>query len=297
MPGRTPAAIPRRHPLRAAHRVPRAAPTTRFHRRLIRGAQALPALVSRRQLDQGAHRDPRRGLYPVRSTTPAHGGRGELILGDGIPGRRARGFDGAKKVDGVKRHVLVDSAGVLVAAEVTPASMQDRAAFPRPLRKAKRVAPTITHVWMDKGYTGSTVADSAAKALVHVDVVSGPKPGHGLVVQPRRWVVERTNGWINHCRRPDRHHEVTLAAHEGFPILSQTALLLRRLDRSQFVRHPLGCGPCQSTVPRLPRAASVSPRVSRFSSTPSVRTGSGAIRKSRRRRRDCCCVRWATATL
>ncbi|QFS91269.1 Transposase DDE domain protein [Mycobacterium sp. THAF192] len=145
-----------------------------------------------------------------------------------------RGFDGAKKVDGVKRHVLVDSAGALVAAVVTEADVQDRAAFPKLLRKAKRIVPTISHVWVDKGYTGQTVAAAAAKAGVTVEVVSGPKPGHGFIVQPRRWVVERTNGWINHCRRIDRHYETTLASHEGFVYLSQIALLLRRLDRSQL---------------------------------------------------------------
>ena len=145
-----------------------------------------------------------------------------------------RGFDGAKKVDDVKRHVLVDSAGILVAAVVTPASVQDRTAFPKLLRKAKRLAPTITHVWLDNGYIGTTVTDAATNAGVTVDVVSGPKPARGFIVQPRRWVVERTNGWINHCRHPDRHHEVTLTAHEGFLILSQIALLLQRLDRSQL---------------------------------------------------------------
>ncbi len=134
----------------------------------------------------------------------------------------------------VKRHVLVDSGGILVAAVVTPSDVQDRAAFPKLLRRAKRVAPTIGHVWVDKGYTGTTVAEAAAKAGVTVDVVSGPKPGRGFIVQPRRWVVERTNGWINHCRRLDRHYEITLDAHEGFLILSQIALLLRRLDRSQL---------------------------------------------------------------
>ena len=137
-----------------------------------------------------------------------------------------RGFDGPKKVDGVKRHVLVDSAGALVAAVVTEADVQDRAAFPKLLRKAKRIVPTISHVWVDKGYTGQTVAAAAAKAGVTVEVVSGPKPGHGFIVQPRRWVVERTNGWINHCRRIDRHYETTLASHEGFVYLSQIALLL-----------------------------------------------------------------------
>jgi transposase len=141
-----------------------------------------------------------------------------------------RGFDGAKKVDDVKRHVLVDSSAILVTA----ANVQDRHAFPQLLRRAKRLAPTISHVWVDKGYTGSTVAIAAAKAGITVDIVSGPKPGSGFLVQPRRWVVERTNGWINHCRRLDRHHEITLDAHEGFLMLSQIALLLRRLDRSQL---------------------------------------------------------------
>ena len=94
--------------------------------------------------------------------------------------------------------------------------------------------PSISHVWLDKGYTGATVADAATKAGVTIDVVSGPKPKSGFTVQPRRWVVERTNGWINHCRRLDRHYEVTLDAHQGFLILSQIALLLRRLDRSQL---------------------------------------------------------------
>ena len=74
-----------------------------------------------------------------------------------------------------------------------PADVQDRVAFPTLLRKAKRIVPTIAHVWVDKGYTGHTVTAAAASAGVTVDVVSGPKPGHGFVVQPRRWVVERTN--------------------------------------------------------------------------------------------------------
>ncbi|ULN53419.1 transposase [Mycolicibacillus parakoreensis] len=105
-------------------------------------------------------------------------------------------------------------------------------------RRSKRIAPTITHVWLDKGYTGATVAEAAERAGVSVDVVSGPKPVCGFRVQPRHWVVERTNGWINHCRRLDRHYEITLVAHEGFLILSQIALLLRRLDRRQLFDTP-----------------------------------------------------------
>lgn len=145
-----------------------------------------------------------------------------------------RGFDGAKKLDGVKRHALVDSTGALVAAVLTEANVQDRAAFPKLPGKAKRIAPTIGHVWVDNGYTGQAHTTAATKAGVTVEVVSGPKPGHGFIVQPRHWMVERTNGWINHCRRIDRHDEMTLAAHEGFVHISQIALLLRRLDHSQL---------------------------------------------------------------
>jgi transposase len=88
-------------------------------------------------------------------------------------------------------------------------------------------------VWVDKGYTGQTVTGAAAKAGVTVEVVSGPKPGRGFIVQQRRWVVEPINCWINHYRRIDRHYETTLQAHEGFVYLSQIALR-SGLDRSQL---------------------------------------------------------------
>jgi putative transposase len=133
---------------------------------------------------------------------------------------------------------LVDSGAILVAALVIEANVQDRAAFPTLLRRAKRIIPTIAHVWVDNGYTSSTAADTAAEASVTVDVVSGPKPGRGFIVQPHQWVFEHTNGWINHCRRLDRHDETTLDADEGFLILSQIALPLRRLDHRQLFDTP-----------------------------------------------------------
>jgi hypothetical protein len=76
--------------------------------------------------------------------------------------------------------------GILVAAILTPADVQDRTASPKLLRKAKRVAPTITHLGVDKGHTGSTVTHAAAKAGVTVDIVSAPKPVRG-----------RAGGWSN----------------------------------------------------------------------------------------------------
>lgn len=106
--------------------------------------------------------------------------------------------------------------------------------MPAPLRKANKIAPTIGHVRVDKGYTGQAVGTTATKAAVSVEVVSGPKPGRGFIVQPRSWVIEPTNGWINHCRRLDHHYQVTLTAHEGFLVLRQIALPLPRLDHNQL---------------------------------------------------------------
>jgi transposase len=71
----------------------------------------------------------------------------------GTPVRGPRGFDGAKKVDGIKRHIAVDTGGLLLAAHVTPANVQDRAAFPALNRKPKRSCSTVQHVWLDGGYT------------------------------------------------------------------------------------------------------------------------------------------------
>jgi transposase len=153
----------------------------------------------------------------------------------GTPVRGPRGFDGAKKIDGIKRHIAVDTGGLLPAAHVTPPSVQHRAAFPALIRKTKRSCSTVEHVWLDGGYTGPTVAHAAERHGVSIEIVGGPKaPSGGFRVQPRRWVVKRTNGSINHNRRLVRQYENTIEAHERFLVLSQIALLLRRLDRAQL---------------------------------------------------------------
>jgi transposase len=134
-----------------------------------------------------------------------------------VPGER--GFDGAKKVDGIKRHTRLDTA----------ANVQDRAAFADLLDK--NPCTTVRHVWADKGYTGQAPAYAAAAAGIELEIVSSPKPASTFIVQPHRWVIERTNGWINRHRRLVRQYETTRTTHEAFVILSQIRLLLRRLDR------------------------------------------------------------------
>jgi transposase len=149
-----------------------------------------------------------------------------------MPVAGPRGFDGAKKIDSIKRHILLDTTGPLLAAHVTPANIQDRTAFTDLLTAADTA--TITKVRADMGYTGTAPAEAATKAGIDLEIVCGPKPIGGFVVQPRRWIVERTNGWINHHRRLVRQYETTLTAHEGILMLSQIGPLLRRLDKEQL---------------------------------------------------------------
>jgi transposase len=145
-----------------------------------------------------------------------------------------RGFQGANKADGVKHHLLVDSAGLLIAAVLTAADVQDRAAFLTLLRKAKRVAPTITHVWVDNGYTGSTVANAPGQGWSPCRRRVRPQTRPRLH-RPATSLAGRTHQRLDQPlpppRPPPRSH---LNAHEGFPIPSQIDLLLRRLDSQLF---------------------------------------------------------------
>jgi transposase len=97
----------------------------------------------------------------------------------------------SQKVDGVKPHVLLDSSGVLVAVVLTPADVQDRPAFPKLLGKAKPIAPSISHVWVDKGYTGQTVAGGRSQGRCH--------RGRGVRAETRPRVHRPTvtTGWLN----------------------------------------------------------------------------------------------------
>jgi transposase len=154
------------------------------------------------------------------------------------PAAGPRGFHGATTVDGVKRDVLLDSAGFLAAAAGTPGQRAGR----RPSRTcstSNRLAPTITGVWLDEGYTPAPPLPMPPPTPQSPPTSRpGPNPdvdsSSSHDVQPRRWVLERTTGWINHRRRLHRQYEVTLTAHQEFLIFSQVALLPTRLDRSQL---------------------------------------------------------------
>ena len=139
-----------------------------------------------------------------------------------------KGFDAGKKVKGRKRHILVDVLGLLVAMVVTVASVQDRDAVPTLLRAGKAVASRLENVLVDSAYTGQVIAASAKETGIAVTIVRRPDI-KGFVVVPKRWIVERSFGWMNRDRRLSKDYERTIESSEMWIQLSFIHRMLRCL--------------------------------------------------------------------
>jgi transposase len=148
---------------------------------------------------------------------------------DTVP-RASRGWDAGKKVNGRKRHLAVDTLGLLVVW-VTAASVQDRDAA-RPLLWRLRVAYRgIRLCWADAGYAGRLVAWAAAVLHLVVEIVRKRAGQSTFEVLPRRWVVERTLAWISKHRRCVRDYERLPAHHAAMVTWAMVAVMTRRLAR------------------------------------------------------------------
>ena len=140
-----------------------------------------------------------------------------------------KGFDAGKKVKGRKRHLLVDILGFLVVVFVTAASVQDRDALPRLLREAKTKSSRLEAVLVDGAYVGHVVDDAAKTTGIRVDVVKRSEGQKGFVVLPKRWIVERSFGWLNRDRRLSKEYERTTGSSEAWVRLAFVERAIRRL--------------------------------------------------------------------
>ncbi|HET8907482.1 MAG TPA: IS5 family transposase [Ktedonobacterales bacterium] len=159
-----------------------------------------------------------------------------------------RGFDGNKKLVGVKRHILVEPEGFLLAVVVHAASVPDRKGGQAVLQAAGGSFPRLQHIWADQGYTGTLVrwAEQAYGWTVQVvyppdrqmkryapdvlaDLSDGDAHAPGLHIIPRRWVVERTFSWLGRQRRLSKDYERLASTEETFMYLVGIRLLLARL--------------------------------------------------------------------
>lgn len=147
-------------------------------------------------------------------------------------GAPRRGYDAGKKINGVKRHVAVDTLGLLLVVMVSAAGMQDRDGAGRLLSLLHERFSTIQLVWADGGYAGRLVTWAAKVIRLSVTIVKRSDDVKGFAVLPRRWVVERTLAWLTRNRRLVRDYERRADTHEAMTTIAMIALMARRLARA-----------------------------------------------------------------
>jgi putative transposase len=157
----------------------------------------------------------------------------------------ARGYDGGKKISGRKRHLLVDTEGLVIGAAVHEANIADRDGAKLLLAKISEGLPRMEKVWADRGYNGNVgewIKERLGWALeivkpprrwVRVPANEEPPPyPAGFIVLPRRWVIERTIAWIMRNRRMSRDYEFLSETTEALIYVAMIRLMLRRLAKA-----------------------------------------------------------------
>ncbi len=139
------------------------------------------------------------------------------------------GLTREKKVKGRKRHLLVDVLGLILTVVVTPASVQDRDGADPVLRQAHREYPTLKKVWVDGAYNGQVIERLRQDTGLDIEMTKRTDDVKGFVVVPKRWVVERTNGWLGKYRILSKEYERTIESSRADVLHAMTSLMLRRL--------------------------------------------------------------------
>jgi transposase len=169
---------------------------------------------ARGQSDRRSHRQPER---------EKHGKRGRRI--------DPHGYDAGKKIKGKKRHILVDTIGLLLHALVHPADIQDRDGGVLVLRTMFGKFPFLQKLFADGGYQGPQFREAQKQALPDVvtEIIKRSDAAEGFEVLPRRWVVERTFSWLGRCRRLAKDFENLNRKALAFLHLASIRLMLRKL--------------------------------------------------------------------
>ncbi len=143
------------------------------------------------------------------------------------------GYDGGKKITGRKRHILVDTLGLLLAIVVTSAAVDDAAAAPEILGQLECTNyPRLKKIWADSKYHNHALyawIKENQDGFYELEIVSRPPGSKGFILLPRRWVVERTFAWLGRYRRQSKDYERLTASSESMVRVSAIHIMLRRL--------------------------------------------------------------------
>ena len=139
------------------------------------------------------------------------------------------GYDGAKKKNGSKVHLAVDTMGHLLTLKVTAANEQERAQVAELAKQLQEVTGgTVEIAFVDQGYTGQDAAEQASGHGVKPEVVKHTEAKKGFVLLPRRWVVERTFGWLGRFRRLTRDYERLTTTLAGWHWIASVVSMLKQ---------------------------------------------------------------------
>ncbi|MBD9730215.1 IS5 family transposase, partial [Streptomyces caniscabiei] len=167
-----------------------------------------------------------------RNTEPTAGViDSQSVKADAVVGADSRGFDGGKLINGRKRHVVVDTLGLLLGVMVTAADTGDRAAARVLLEQVADVHHQLELVWADGGYTGNLVEHCLTALALVLAIVKRSDNIRGFVVLPKRWIVERLFAHLMRTRRLARDYERRTTSAEAMIHWSMTLLMTRRLAR------------------------------------------------------------------
>jgi len=174
-------------------------------------------------------------------------------------GGEGRGYDGGKKVRGRKRHLLVDTEGLVLKAKVHSAKIMDHEGIKPLLQFADVQFPRLKHLWLDAGYRGEDKGKDWVEKVLgwSVDMIERPRKvasketlmkwagrwlyegiavdweklilPKGFVALPKRWIVERSFAWVSHNRRMSKDYEALCSTGEAFVYAAMTRLMVRRL--------------------------------------------------------------------
>ena len=170
------------------------------------------------RIAEGRQEMPTAAIFDSRTmqSTPESGGRS--------------GYDGAKRRKGSKVHLAVDTLGRLLVLCVTAADEQDRAQVSELAKRVQEeTVKTVEIAYVDQGYTGENAADAAGEHGIKLEVVKLPTAKRGFVLLPRRWVVERSFGWMSRFRRLARDYERLLETLAGLHYVAFIILMLKNV--------------------------------------------------------------------
>lgn len=169
------------------------------------------------RVDAGRNRQPSAGIIDSQSV--------KIVANIGFSG-----FDGAKKVNGRKRHIVTDTLGLLLAVVVHEASLSDRESAETVLVNVRTKFKRIKTVFADQGYTGKLIERIRVSLKMTIEIIKRNEI-RTFHILPRRWVVERTFGWFGFYRRLAKDYERYPKHSEAFVYIAMSNIMLNRLAR------------------------------------------------------------------